>query len=68
MPITPSAVHTKHGGRLPVSSQIEAVQREKARFLVGLGWSYRFRSGGEWVLVPLDEVAFWIFEGKPEGS
>jgi hypothetical protein len=68
VPIKPSAIHTKHGGRLPVDSQIDVIQREKARYTVALGWSYRFKSGQTWRLIPLDEVASWEFESKPEGS
>jgi hypothetical protein len=41
--------------------------REKARYSVGLGWTYRFKSGEAWVLLPLDRVEGFEFGDKPEG-
>jgi hypothetical protein len=42
--------------------------REKATFTEGLGWSYRFKSGEEWVLVPLNEVSVFVYADKPEAT
>lgn len=68
MALNPIALVTRDGNRVMVDSPIEVVQREKARYTVALGWSYRFQSGEIWRLVPLDEVASWEFDSKPEGS
>jgi hypothetical protein len=68
MPANPTAIHTKSGQRLPVNSTVEVVNREKALYVVALGWSYRFRSNGNWLLVPLDTVSHFEFESRPEGQ
>lgn len=47
--LNPSAIYTTSGQRFPVDSEIEVVMREKAHYKVGLGWTYRFKSGQEWV-------------------
>jgi hypothetical protein len=65
--LNPSAIYTTSGHRLPVDSEIEVVLREKARYRVGLGWTYRFKSGEEWILLPLDRIDAFVFERKPEG-
>jgi hypothetical protein len=54
-------------GRVPVDSPIEVVHREKASFKIGLGWSYRFQSNGEWLLIPLEQVVGVVFSEKPKG-
>lgn len=61
------AIDTKHNGRLPVDGEVKVVNREKARHKVALGWSYRFRSGDEWILLPIDETAAFVFENEPDG-
>jgi hypothetical protein len=66
--LNPSAIYTTSGLRFPVDSEIEVVLREKARYKVGLGWTYRFKSGEQWILLPLDQVDAFAFEKKPEGQ
>ena len=61
------AVYVKGGGRLSIDSDLQVVMREKARFTESLGWSYRFRSGEEWVLIPLDQVSYFVYDAEPEG-
>jgi hypothetical protein len=66
--LNPSAVYTTGGHRLTIDSEIEVIMREKARFKIGLGWTYRFKSGQAWVLVSLDKVDAWEFAEKPEAT
>jgi hypothetical protein len=62
------AMYVKGVGRLPIDSELEVVMREKARFTEALGWSYRFRSGEEWVLVPLQEASAFVYGDRPAAS
>ena len=64
----PKAVYVKGVGRLPIDSPIEVALREKDRFKEALGWSYRFKSGEEWVLVPLEDGSVFFYNDKPGGS
>ena len=63
-----TAAYVKGVGWRPIDSPLEVVMREKNSFTEGLGWSYRFKSGLEWVLVPLEEVTVFVYDEKPEAS
>lgn len=58
----------KDVGRVPVDGPIQVVLREKAKHPVQPGWSYRFQSGKEWVLLPVDHVTAVIFAQRPDGD
>jgi hypothetical protein len=62
------AVYVKNIGRLPIDSELEVIMREKAQFTEALGWTYRFKSGDEWVLLPLDQVAAFVYDDRPAAS
>jgi hypothetical protein len=62
----PTTIHTKSGVALAVLSKVDVVNRARAEFKEALGWSYRFKSAEGWVLLPVDEVAWFEFEDKPE--
>jgi hypothetical protein len=64
----PKAVYVKGVGRLSIDGPIEVVMREKARFTERLGWSYRFRSGEEWLLVPLEDASVFVYADRPEAT
>jgi hypothetical protein len=64
----PIAVYVQDVGRIPVDSEVEAVMREKARFTESLGWSFRFKSGNEWMLIPLQFAVAWVYDERPKVS
>jgi hypothetical protein len=64
----PVAVYVKGVGRMPIDSELTVIMREKVRFTEALGWSYRFKSANEWVLVPLQEASVFVYEDRPEAS
>jgi hypothetical protein len=60
-------VYAKNGNRLPIDGEVEVIHREKLTHKVAIGWSYRFKSGETWMLLPIDQVDAWVFDDKPEG-
>jgi hypothetical protein len=61
------AAFVKEIGRVPVDGPIEVVFREKARHPILPAWNYRFKSGEEWIVAPLDAVVGFVFADKPGG-
>jgi hypothetical protein len=61
-----ATIAIKSGDRLTVLGTLDVVHRDASNGQVR-GWFYRFESGGGWLLVPLDQVAYFAFEDKPGG-
>jgi hypothetical protein len=57
-----SAVYLSSGKGFAVDGDIEVIDDLKR------GALYRFRSGMEWVLLPVGQVVAWVYDEKPENE